>query len=72
MPGRDTIDLQQSNCDSGQRAEAKLVSGFLFVERGQFEVALNELVDGLQITADVRIKPVFIWAVEESRLTIRA
>ena len=37
--------------------------GFLFVERGQFGVALNELVDGLQITADVRIKPVFIWAV---------
>ena len=37
--------------------------GFLFVERGQFGVALNELVDGLQITADVRIKPVLIWAV---------
>ena len=33
------------------------------LERGQFGVALNELVDGLQISADVRIKPVFIWAV---------
>ena len=37
--------------------------GFLFVECGQFGVALNELVDGLQITADVRIKLAFIWAV---------
>jgi hypothetical protein len=37
--------------------------GFLLVERGQFEGALNELVDGLQITADVRIKPVLIWAI---------